>query len=411
MKKWLLICICASCACCPDHKIYAQAELVPNNGFETIAVCPVGFSQFEDFVSTWVDPNTASPDYMNACANPFPAGVPKNGTGYQSPHSGDAYAGIYTFAGTLYREFIQVQLVSPLTAGTNYAFSMYVVLHNKSNTAIDDLGVYFSATAPTAAGTGMLAGAPLPQIANPFGSVISDTLNWTFISGTYTATGGEQYLTIGHLKPDAATTYQPVPFGSQGAYYYIDDVSLKEMDLLPVTLYNFSAAIIHEQNTVSTQIKWSTATEFNNCCFYVERSENGYAFSDIGIVQGSGNSTMNHDYVFYDPRPAPGINYYRLRQQDINGYEAISEIISVHNNAVEPGLSFVQSGHTLLFNSDYEEAQVGIYNLAGQEISEFKIPEGNLTYYVPANLQGMFIVRMYDLHFPELAQSQKIIVN
>ncbi|MBC8172855.1 MAG: hypothetical protein H7X71_03020 [Chitinophagales bacterium] len=71
----------------------------------------------------------ASPDYIDACANPFPAGVPDNGIGWQMTHSGDGYAGMYAFSGTFYREFIQVQLLSSLTAGQTYLFEMYVVLH------------------------------------------------------------------------------------------------------------------------------------------------------------------------------------------------------------------------------------------------------------------------------------------
>src|SRR5262245_52278436 len=86
----------------------AQVNLVPNPSFDSFTTCPVGFSQFNGFVANWVNPNTATPDYMNACANPNPAGVPKNGVGWQQTHSGSGYAGGYMFSGTLYREFIQV---------------------------------------------------------------------------------------------------------------------------------------------------------------------------------------------------------------------------------------------------------------------------------------------------------------
>lgn len=201
-------------------------NLVPNPGFESYTVCPIGFSEFNGHVNDWIDPSTASPDYMNSCANPFPAGVPKNGVGYQQTHGGSAYAGCYLTGGGLYTEYIQVQLNAPLVAGSSYEFKMYVVLHNNSNKATDDIGAYFSVAAPSSAGTGYLNGNPAPQISNPFGNVITDTLNWQLISGTFTAAGGEQYLTLGHFKPDAQTTFLTLPYGSQGAYYYFDDVSL-----------------------------------------------------------------------------------------------------------------------------------------------------------------------------------------
>lgn len=394
-------------------KINAQAELVPNNGFETIATCPVGFSQFEDFVATWVDPNTASPDYMNVCANPFPAGVPKNGTGYQAPHGGDAYAGIYTFSGTLYREFIQIQLLSTLTAGSTYSFSMYVVLHNKSNTAIDDLGVYFSDTAPTAAGTGMLAGAPLPQISNPFGSVIMDTLNWTLISGTYTATGGEQFLTLGHLKSDAATTYQPVPFGTQGAYYYIDDVSLKEVAVLPVLLTSFNAELITEQSTNPfTQITWSTSTEINNCCFYIERSFDGNSFTDIGIVPGNGNSTSDRVYLFYDHTPCPGFNYYRLRQENFDGVSTITNTISVNNIEGKHPVTVSQNDHLIyLLNSANHNLYARLYGLSAESESTFTVDEGNSSWVLPDKLHGIYLMLITDPQSGINLLAEKIFLN
>src|SRR4030095_4183480 len=171
----------------------------------------------------------ASPDYMNACANPLPAGVPQNGVGYQQTHSGEGYAGCYLTGGGFYTEYIQVHLAAPLVAGNEYLFKMYAVLHNKSETASDDIGAYFSVTAPTSAGVGYLNGNPVPQITNPSGNVITDTLNWQLITGTYTATGGESYLTIGHFKPDSLVNYISLPYGNLGTYYYFDDISLESM--------------------------------------------------------------------------------------------------------------------------------------------------------------------------------------
>jgi PKD repeat protein len=206
----------------------AQAQnLVPNPGFEDFTTCPVGFSSFDGFVSEWVNPSQASPDYMNACANPFPAGVPQNGVGYQQSHGGEGYAGSYYFSGDFYTEYIQVQLTAPLVAGNEYLFNMYVVLHNKSEMATDDIGAYFSVTAPASSGSGFLVGNPVPQITNTAGNVITDTLNWQLISGTYIASGGESFLTIGHFRPDSLVTFVSLPYGNLGPYYYIDDVSLE----------------------------------------------------------------------------------------------------------------------------------------------------------------------------------------
>jgi hypothetical protein len=290
-------------------------NLVPNPGFDNFLTCPVGFSQFQGYVANWVNPNTATPDYMHACANPNPAGMPHNGVGWQQTHAGSGYSGMYAFAGTLYREFIQVQLTTTLVAGVQYDFHMFVVLHNRSQTAIDDIGAYLSVTAPSAPGTGLLAGNPLPQIANPFGTVISDTLNWTMISGSYLATGGERWLTIGHFKPDALTTYQPLPYGNLGAYYYYDDVYLAPSITLPVELTAFSVRCEDREALLT----WTTATERDNDRFIVDRGDGG-SWTAFTSVPGAGDAITPRQYQVVDGSPLPDQStYYRLRQIDVDG--------------------------------------------------------------------------------------------
>ena len=301
---------------CMLRLVAATAQnLVPNPGFDNFTICPVGFSQFQGYVANWINPNTATPDYMHACANPNPAGMPHNGVGWQQAHAGQGYTGMYAFSGTLYREFIQVQLTTPLVGGVQYDFRMFVVLHNRSQSAIDDLGAYLSVNAPTATGTGFLAGAPLPQIANPFGTVISDTLNWTQISGSYLASGGERWLTIGHFRPDASTTYQTLPYGNLGAYYYFDDIHLAPSIPLPVELIAFSARC----EGGHALLEWTTATERDNEQFIVDRGD-GQTWTPIASVPGAGDALTPQQYQVIDGSPRQDQPaYYRLRQIDVDG--------------------------------------------------------------------------------------------
>ena len=44
-----------------------------------------------------------------------------------------------------------------------------------------------------------------PQVSNPSGNILSDTLNWTLVSGMFVATGNETFLTIGNFKTDSNT--------------------------------------------------------------------------------------------------------------------------------------------------------------------------------------------------------------
>jgi hypothetical protein len=211
-------------------KICNAQNLVPNGDFEQYSGCPDYLYQF-DSVLFWTNPTLypgggGSPDYFNSCTNSA-AGVPSNGGGYQYAHSGVGYCGILAIvpSNVNYREYIEAALTSPLISNQCYQFSMYVSLGDRSSYATDDIQVYFSNVLIS----GITNHYPLPfvpQLSNSTG-IINDTLNWTLITGTYLATGGESHLIIGNFLNDSNTTTQPTNFGIiTGSYYFIDDVSL-----------------------------------------------------------------------------------------------------------------------------------------------------------------------------------------
>jgi len=95
--------------------------------------------------------------------------------------------------------------------------------------------------------------------------------------------------------------------------------------ILPVTFTDFNGR--KKGNVVD--LDWSTAFEFNNNRFEIETAKGGGNFYRIGTVGSQGNSTSNQFYAYSDYLPATGINYYRLRQVDIDGRSTYSRIISV----------------------------------------------------------------------------------
>jgi OOP family OmpA-OmpF porin len=228
MKKLLLILFLLSTTFAGKAQ-----NLVPNGDFEQYFSCPSGISQF-DLVFYWINPAynppflNATPDYFHQCSLSASSGVPQNNFGSQAAHSGNAYCGgIIWYGGPTtpnYRENIEAPLTSPLTANQCYHFEMYVALAEQSDHTTSSIGVYFSDTLITV--NNYLPLPYTPQIVNTTGFV-TDTANWTLISGNYTATGGESYLVIGNFYDDINTPAQPTNFGIfQETYFYIDDVSL-----------------------------------------------------------------------------------------------------------------------------------------------------------------------------------------
>ena len=215
--------------------LFAQ-NLVPNGDFEYYSSCPSDQAQLNK-AYPWINPSTndmeysGTPDYFNQCSTCSEEDVPNNYFGFQPAHSGVAYSGIFLwsiyFSATLnnVREYIETPLTSTLSANSCYHFKMYVNLGNNCKYTTSDIGVYFSDTAVT----GITNFHPLlfiPQINNIAGNTF-DTLNWTLMSGNYTAIGGEHYIIIGNFKNDSNTTAILVNNSAPNyTYCFIDDVSL-----------------------------------------------------------------------------------------------------------------------------------------------------------------------------------------
>ena len=108
-----------------------------------------------------------------------------------------------------------------------------------------------------------------------------------------------------------------------GLYIHANNV---HNDPLPVTLLSFTAAAV-DNKYIKTD--WTTATETNNSGFEVERSVDGVNYADMGWVAGHGTSITPNTYQFDDMTALPGIvYYYRLKQVDIDGNYAYSNIAS-----------------------------------------------------------------------------------
>jgi len=206
-----------------------QAQnLVPNPSFETYSQCP-DFPDQINRATPWTMPTNGTSDAYNACAGNDPnVSVPVNQFGNQAAYTGNGYAGfiLRNSTGGSYREYIEVALTAPLAAGVTYAVSFYVSLSDQSRWGIDKFGAYLSVGPVGPVNTASVLGV-VPQIINPAGNFITDKTGWTLVSGIYVAAGGEDHLVIGNFADDAATT--PVMgLGGfyNGAYYYIDDVSV-----------------------------------------------------------------------------------------------------------------------------------------------------------------------------------------
>lgn len=97
-----------------------------------------------------------------------------------------------------------------------------------------------------------------------------------------------------------------------------------DCSILPVEIGEFNV----KSHLKSNLLGWKTYSEINNKGFEIEKSVNGYDWTNIGYVEGNGNSVTNESYTFMDNKPFIGDNYYRLKQLDMDGRYEYSDVIN-----------------------------------------------------------------------------------
>jgi hypothetical protein len=172
---------------------------------------------------------------------------------------------------------------------------------------------------------------------------VTHTANGSFTSSAspagdvYFASAGASTLTpstyILNLAPNLSSV--AIDFycrvNSAGEEWWIDNIELWDLTPigLPIELVSFDGENIENTNL----LKWSTASEMSSDYFIIERSttgeENNYKL--IGSTGAAGNSNQLINYSFQDRTYTNTINYYRLKQYDIDGVYKIYGPISIDN--------------------------------------------------------------------------------
>ncbi|OGX84368.1 hypothetical protein BEN47_03125 [Hymenobacter lapidarius] len=102
---------------------------------------------------------------------------------------------------------------------------------------------------------------------------------------------------------------------------------------LPVELVRFTA----ERQAAGVRLNWATASEQNSARFEVQRSLDGRTFASVLSVAAQGNSSQLQAYSALDAQAPASRLYYRLRQVDVDGTVAFSEVLTVSGNRASAG--------------------------------------------------------------------------
>ena len=188
---------------------------------------------------------------------------------------------------------------------------------------------------------------------------------WDDIDNPTSSNNSGNTSPAGWITSSNTSNFSPFTFGSRSG-----------ANPLPVELLSFTAKL----NGSVVDLLWTTASEFNNDYFTVERSRDMTNFEPVAIVQGAGNSNIVLNYKTTDKEPLMGVSYYRLKQTDFDGkfsYSAmvpitISEFVQPNSNVSEhvlvypnPSTGEVNINFTCREKGAY---QLNVYDLMGNKM-------------------------------------------
>ncbi len=350
-------------------------NLVSNPSFESYNSCPDFFSQINRSAGWYSARPTA--DYFNVCAPYYPQPytcvyVPENTFGYRTPASGNAYAGVLgSVQDDEHREAIGGQLLQPLQIGTRYFVSFKVSAAGNVNDyqwcGINKIGALFSTTKYD-------SDSPSPICNNCAqvysDSIITDTLNWTTIKGSFVADSAYSFINLGRFNLNALTTYIQITGTGRNAYYYFDDICVSADsayaynyvypgEVVPVRLLNFNC----NAKGITVLLEWTSAEEINLAKYIVEYSADGVYFTSIATINANG-SNSKYNYIHQQFKSSA---FYRLKVIDKDGSYSYSEVQFVKLN--------MNKGFTVLPNPAHEV--IYIFTKNNQRIKAVQLLSGD----------------------------------
>ena len=284
---------------------FTQQNLVINPSFEDYYMWdyPYPFCDSLAISNNTYNPNLSSPTFCHS-KSCFMQGIPYNVYGVQTAFQGNAYYSnnIYHVFDSisaehdLFREYISLQLLSQLTSGHRYCVEFYVSLSDSSAYATDRIQALLTDTMIYYDTIGAIP--LLPQIENPIGRFLDDNKKWMKVNGSYIASGGERFITIGNFydneHSDSLRIHGPehYPNGSYYIYacanYFIDMVSVFECDNNPQSAYAGEDKIICPGDSVMI------GTFSNKHYDYHWEPAEGLAQPDSGITYARPQQTTTY---------------------------------------------------------------------------------------------------------------------
>lgn len=163
--------------------------------------------------------------------------------------------------------------------------------------------------------------------------------------------------------------------------------------ILPVDLVEFYAS----QNGSANELYWKTSSEGDIRDFLIEKSADGFVFSELARVSPQGKS-RGYNYTAKDLAPNDGITYYRLSTTELDGMVRPYQIIyeDRHDKTWQP-VVFQQDENLVIELKNYLPASCSysLLDLSGREISSGNLTENRHLTDISNLPGGLYFARIF----------------
>lgn len=226
----------------------------------------------------------------------------------------------------------------------------------------------------------------------------------------YLDTDGDGIVDLFDVNSSGANAAKPFPDKNGNGIPSFREPA--ELIPLPIELISFYG----EGHANFNHIYWTTASETNNEYFTLEHSINGMRFNPLCTITGAGNSEKKNSYDYIHENPPFAINYYRLKQTDVDKKCKYSNIISVQPSVGSTTCTvYTDPDNRIkieLFSDVPETITIQLMNALGALMvtEQQTLMGGNNTFYISHSglTTGVYYIRIFS-GFKNF--TRKIIVN
>ncbi|MEM9929225.1 MAG: T9SS type A sorting domain-containing protein, partial [Bacteroidota bacterium] len=181
-----------------------------------------------------------------------------------------------------------------------------------------------------------------------------------------------------------------------GNLMWVDNIAVTGVctGSLPVEWLSFTAAAASK----TSRLNWQVNQTEDHAGFAVEKRTDGSVWESIGWVASTGIAAPEVAYDFTDREVVGGTTYYyRLRQRDQDGTEALSEVRSVNfARASQLEVWPNPAGQVLNIQSPLSAADYTVSNLLGQVLLTGRLLGGTTQVDLQGFSPGVYLVRVRE---------------